>query len=69
MSCFGKKMIMDVDKSAYSFGRNKRSTSLKNYIAKYNPTESFRISERNIGDTGDIISVPLYAAFCLFEKM
>ncbi len=50
-------------------GRNKRSTSLKNYIAKYNPTESFRISERNIGDTGDIISVPLYAAFCLFEKM
>ena len=61
-------MIIDVDKSAYSSGRNKRSTSLKNYIAKYNPTESFRISERNIGNAGDIISVPLYATFCLFDK-
>lgn len=61
-------MIMDVDKSVYSSGRKKRSTSLKNYIAKYNSTESFRISERNIGNAGDIISVPLYAAFCLFDK-
>ena len=46
-------------------GRNKRSLSLKNYAGKYNPAKMIRISENNFGVSGNLISVPLYAAFCI----
>ena len=49
-------------------GRNKRSTSLYNYINKHHPSEAFRISERNFGESEEICSIPLYAAFCLLER-
>ena len=46
-------------------GRHKKSTSLNNYIEKYKPVYSIRISENNFGMVNDIKSVPLYAAFCI----
>ena len=46
-------------------GRNKRSTSLNNYIEKYSPPEAFRLSEKNFGWSETITSLPLYASFCL----
>ena len=46
-------------------GRHKRSTSLKNYIAKYSPEYSIRISENNFGMIDNLKSVPLYAVFCI----
>lgn len=49
-------------------GRHKRSNSLKNYIEKYHPRYSIRISKNNYGMVNDIKSVPLYAAFCILRK-
>ena len=46
-------------------GRHKRSTSLKNYIAKHSPEYSIRISENNFGMIDNLKSVPLYAVFCI----
>ncbi|MBR2555511.1 MAG: ATP-binding protein [Aeriscardovia sp.] len=46
-------------------GRHKRSTSLKNYRTKFSPVKMIRISENNFGQADELISVPLYAAFCL----
>jgi hypothetical protein len=46
-------------------GRHKRSTSLNNYVEKYQPQYSIRISENNFGMTNGIKSVPLYAVFCI----
>ena len=46
-------------------GRHKRSTSLNNYIAKYDPEYAIRISELNFGMAGKLKSVPLYAVFCV----
>ena len=46
-------------------GRNKRSTSLKNYMEKYTPSTAIRISEREMGWSDGLISLPLYAIFCL----
>lgn len=46
-------------------GRHKRSTSLKNYMQKYEPSRAYRLSELNFGVSGNLFSVPLYAAFCL----
>ena len=46
-------------------GRHRRSTSLKNYREKYCPDHAVRISEMNFGSSDGLISVPLYAAFCL----
>ena len=48
-------------------GRNKRSTSLNNYIEKYSPPEAFRLSEKNFGWSETITSLPLYASFCLCQ--
>ena len=44
---------------------NTRSKSLNEYIVKYNPKYSIRISSKNFGFENNIKSVPLYAVFCI----
>ena len=46
-------------------GRRTNSTSLNEYIRKYNPKYSIRISSKNFGFENNIKSVPLYAVFCI----
>lgn len=46
-------------------GRHKRSTSLKNYNNKFVPQKMIRISENNFGQADNLISIPLYAVFCI----
>jgi uncharacterized protein len=41
------------------------SKSLRQFVAKYNPSWSIRISQKNFGFENNIKSVPLYAAFCI----
>lgn len=42
-----------------------RATSLNNYVKRYSPKYSIRISGKNFGFENGIKSVPLYAVFCL----
>jgi len=44
---------------------NVRSKSLRQFIARYNPAWSIRISAKNFGFENNIKSVPLYAAYCI----
>ena len=44
---------------------NVRSKSLQQFVTRYNPPWSLRISAKNFGYENNIKSVPLYAAFCL----
>lgn len=46
---------------------NVRSKSLNEYIKKYNPPYSIRISAKNFGFENKIKSIPLYALYCLNE--
>ncbi|MFA6308966.1 MAG: AAA family ATPase [Clostridia bacterium] len=46
---------------------NVRSKSLNEFVKKYNPPYSVRISSKNFGFENNIKSVPLYAVFCLDE--
>ena len=46
-------------------GRRTNSKSLNEYIKKYNPKVSIRISSKNFGFENNIKSVPLYAVFCI----
>ena len=46
-------------------GRRITSKSLNEYIKKYNPQYSIRISSKNFGFENNIKSVPLYAVFCI----
>ncbi len=46
-------------------GRRTQSKSLQEYIKKYNPKMSMRISTKNFGFENNIKSVPLYAVFCI----
>ena len=48
-------------------GRRTNSKSLNEYIKKYNPKYSIRISSKNFGLENNIKSVPLYAVFCINE--
>ena len=41
------------------------ATSLHEYIKRYSPEYSIRVSERNFGFENNIKSVPLYAVFCI----
>ncbi len=41
------------------------SKSLSVFIQKYKPSYSIRFSEKNFGITENMLSVPLYAAFCI----
>lgn len=49
-------------------GRRTNSKSLQEYIKKYNPVYSIRISLKNFGIENNIKSVPLYAVFCIEDK-
>lgn len=42
-----------------------KSRSLSNYMNEFKPKVSIRISTKNFGINNDIISIPLYAVFCL----
>ena len=44
---------------------NVKARSLKQFVEKYKPTYSIRISAKNFGFENGIKSVPLYAIFCL----
>ena len=44
---------------------NVRAKSLKQFIGKYSPTYSIRVSTRKFGFENKIKSVPLYAVFCI----
>ena len=46
-------------------GRRNNSKSLSEYIKKYRPNYSIRLSLKNFGFENNIKSVPLYALFCL----
>lgn len=46
-------------------GRRTNSKSLNEYIKKYNPKYSIRISLKNFSFENNIKSVPLYAVFCI----
>ncbi len=46
-------------------GRRTDSKSLNEYIKKYNPKYSIRVSSKNFGFENNIKSVPLYAVFCI----
>ncbi len=46
-------------------GRRTNSKSLNEYIKKYKPLYSIRISSKNFGYENKIKSVPLYAVFCI----
>lgn len=50
-------------------GRRTSSKSLQEYIKKYNPVYSIRISTKNFGMENNIKSVPLYAVFCLSKEI
>lgn len=44
---------------------NTRSKSLNEYVQKFSPAYSIRISSKNFGFENNIKSVPLYAVFCI----
>ena len=46
-------------------GRRTTSKSLNEYIDKYHPKYSIRISSKNFGFENNIKQVPLYAVFCI----
>jgi len=46
-------------------GEHTKSKSLGVFRGKYAPYRSIRLSSKNFGDTGGILSVPLYAVFCI----
>lgn len=46
-------------------GRRTDSRSLNEYIKKYSPKYSIRVSSKNFGFENNIKSVPLYAVFCI----
>lgn len=50
-------------------GRRTTSKSLNEYIKKYNPKYSIRISTKNFGFENNIKSIPLYAVFCINKKI
>lgn len=44
---------------------NVRAKSLKVFVDKYNPKYSVRVSTKNFGFENNLLSLPLYAIFCL----
>jgi hypothetical protein len=44
---------------------NVRSKSLQQFVLKYNPQYSIRVSAKNFGFENGIKSIPLYAVFCI----
>ena len=56
----GKTIPIEVKSSEHT-----RSKSLNYYIDKYHPDYAIRISTKNFGKENGIVSVPLYAVFCI----
>lgn len=50
-------------------GKHTKSRSLAVYREKYNPKMSIRISAKNFGFENGIKSVPVYAVFCIGDKI
>lgn len=46
-------------------GEHVRSRSLNEFTKTYKPARCLRLSLRNFGSSGEVDSVPLYAAFCI----
>ncbi|HBQ64027.1 MAG TPA: ATPase [Clostridiales bacterium] len=46
-------------------GEHTRSRSLDVFRKKYQPAYAIRFSEKNFGRAGDLLLLPLYAAFCI----
>ena len=46
-------------------GEHTRSRSLNRFLQEYRPPYAIRWSTRNIGEQGQVLSLPLYAIFCL----
>ncbi|HAL73637.1 MAG TPA: ATPase [Clostridiales bacterium] len=46
-------------------GENTKAKSLHSYINRFSPEYAIRISRRHFGKTDKIISIPLYAVYCL----
>ena len=46
-------------------GDNVTSVSLNDYIRQFKPAYAIRVSERNFGFENGILSLPLYAVFCI----
>ena len=46
-------------------GDHVRSRSLNMFAQKYSPDKCIRFSQKNFGESNDIVSVPLYAAFLI----
>jgi len=44
---------------------NVRSKSLNEYVKRYSPPYSYRVSTRNFGNENNIRSIPFYALFCV----
>ena len=59
------KDIGDIIPVEVKSGKRTTSKSLNEYIKKYNPKYSIRISSENFGMENNIKSVPLYAVFCI----
>lgn len=49
-------------------GIRTKSKSLNLFIEKYKPAKSIRISSKNFGFSENLISIPLYAVFCIQYK-
>ena len=49
-------------------GERVRSDSLKEYVRRFSPQYSLRVSARNFGYENSIKSVPLYAVFCIKDE-
>lgn len=47
---------------------NTHSDSLTEYKRLYQPDRAIRVSEKNFGFENDILSVPLYAVFCIHDQ-
>ena len=48
---------------------NTRSRSLTSYRDRFNPLRAIRLSAKNIGDDGSLITLPLYAVFTLADVL
>ncbi|HBX53521.1 MAG TPA: ATPase [Bacteroidales bacterium] len=44
---------------------NVKSKSLSEYIKRYKPETAYRISTKNFGKENNLLSIPLYAVFCI----
>lgn len=47
------------------YDTNVHARSLKHFVSMYHPDRVIRLSARNFGTDGKLLSVPLYVAFCI----